>query len=103
MSGTTSTTSVNLSDVTVSLEAENSTQHALVLSSAQGTLRIVGTVPELRGVAQGALVMSIPPLPQAPTSHAAPTSDLEARLARVEEALTGLNEIAQAARRRGLV
>jgi hypothetical protein len=103
-----STTTVSVSDVAVSLEAASPTEHVLVLATPQGTLRVQGTVAEIRQAAQFGLSMPIPPLPVAsgytPAAAASPAaSGDEARFARIEEALASLTQIAQAAQRRGLI
>lgn len=95
-----STTTVSVSDVAVSLEPGSSTEHVLVLSTPQGTLRVQGTVAQLRAAAQTGLGLPIPSLPVA-TSHAAPADD--ARLAAIEATLARLTEIADRAQRRGLI
>lgn len=98
-------TTVNVSDVALSLEAAGGDQVDLVLAAPQGTLRVRGTVTQLRQAAQGGLSLPIPAAP-AP-SHAAPAasagSDVEARMARMEDAVARLADIAERAQRRGLI
>jgi hypothetical protein len=101
-----SITIVNLSDVAVSLEAHDSANHALVLATQQGTLKIVGNVDDLRAEAMQGLTLPIPALPAAPVSSrsasASGGSD-DSRLSAIEATLARLTDIADRAQRRGLI
>lgn len=100
-----SVTTVNLSDVSTSLEAVDATNHAVVISTPQGTLKIVGQVDQLRSRAQrDATGLPIPALPTpAPSAVTSTPSEDEGRLARLEDAVARLTGIAERAQRRGLI